>query len=290
MAGIEPAASGLASRRSTERAPSAIDTETDFRYRPCGDEIGSRTRLSGVAARRLCRSAISSWRKRGESNARAAEGRRFSKPLCKTDMHVASVGGEWRNRTPGAHRDTLVFGTSYRPFSGTLRGGSPRCCPSLLGFGDRGGLLDLDPWWSDRELHPDFQHAELASSCWTITPWKRGDSNPDFGDANAASSRLDDAPSVDPEGPAPSRTCLQGTTPAIGQARSAWQGSNLRLPGPRPGALPLRYTPPWGDWRDSHPLGPGSQPGASTASASATVSGAGWLCPNRLPLIERALS
>lgn len=25
--------------------------------------------------------------------------------------------------------------------------------------------------WSHRESHPDLQRAELASSCWTMTPW-----------------------------------------------------------------------------------------------------------------------
>ena len=26
--------------------------------------------------------------------------------------------------------------------------------------------------WSDRESHPDLQRAELASSCWTMTPMR----------------------------------------------------------------------------------------------------------------------
>ena len=33
--------------------------------------------------------------------------------------------------------------------------------------------------WSHRESHPDLQRAELASSCWTMTPKRKPwDSNP----------------------------------------------------------------------------------------------------------------
>ena len=54
----------------------------------------------------------------------------------------------------------------------------------FLGVGQVSWPLDhgtVVSQWSHRESHPDLQHAELASSCWTMTPCtqrKPWDSNP----------------------------------------------------------------------------------------------------------------
>ena len=42
----------------------------------------------------------------------------------------------------------------------------PGCGPSVVAVGPRDRMFK----WSHRESHPDLQRAELAPSCWTMTP------------------------------------------------------------------------------------------------------------------------
>jgi hypothetical protein len=84
-------------------------------------EDGIEPSRAGVAIRRLPIWQLGRVEETGRVELPGLEARPFSKRVCKTGMHVVSAE-ESGGIEPLTREVTPVFGTGYRPFSGTLRG------------------------------------------------------------------------------------------------------------------------------------------------------------------------